>query len=232
MKIIGLQKLTLIDYPNKIACTLFLHGCNFRCGFCYNPELVLENNEEGYSKEGVLNFLKERQAYLDGVCITGGEPLLTLDLEFLRQIKDLGYDIKIDTNGSFPEKLKEVIESGLVDYIAMDIKSSKEKYKELANSDVDMNKIEESIRLISKLEDYEFRTTVVKRYHDAEKIKSIAEWLNSLIGKPKKFCLQGFKNNEKFIDDSFMTEKDVEKDYLIELKKIAEPYFENVDVRV
>jgi len=232
MKIIGLQKLTVIDYPNKIACTLFLHGCNFRCGFCYNPGLVLENNEEGYSKEEILKFLRERRVYLSGVCISGGEPLLTLDLDFLRQIKELGYNIKIDTNGSFPERLREVIERGLVDYVAMDVKGSKEDYEQIANSKIDIEKIEESMRIVSGFKDYEFRTTIVKKYHDAEKIKSLAEWLNSLVGKPKKLCLQGFKNNGKFLDLSFMIEKDVEEDCLLDLKKVAEPYFEQVDVRI
>lgn len=233
MKITGFQKLTLIDYPNRVACTLFLQGCNFKCGFCYNPELVLEDNGEIYSPEKILEFLKKRQIYLDGICITGGEPLLTLEINFLKQIKELGYDIKIDTNGSFPEKLKEIIESGLVDYVAMDVKGSKEDYEKITNSEVDISKIEESIKLISEMKDYEFRTTVIEKYHGAEEVEKIGKWLNTVCGKkPKKYCIQGFKNKGKFVDASFEKEQDVEEDYLIALKKVAEPYFEEVDIRV
>ena len=128
MKISGLQKLTLIDYPEKIACTVFLFGCNFRCGFCHNPELVLRDNPERvYKEKEILDFLKQRKKYLDAVCISGGEPLINPDLsELLRKIKELGFIVKLDTNGSNPEGLKELIGKKLVDYIAMDVKADRD----------------------------------------------------------------------------------------------------------
>lgn len=233
MKIAGFQKLTLIDYPEKIACTLFLHGCNFRCGFCHNPELVLNEPEKVYSEDEILKFLKKRKKYLDGVCIAGGEPLLTLDLNFLRQIKELGYLIQIDTNGSFPNKLKEIINNNLVNAIAMDIKSSKENYEKLINTKIDLKKIEESVKLISLLDNYEFRTTIIEEFHNDEEMKKIAIWLNEILGKkPKKICLQGFKNKGKMISDHFKNKKDTSKEFLEKLKDEIKDYFEEVVIRV
>jgi pyruvate formate lyase activating enzyme len=232
MKIAGFQKTSLIDYPKKIACTIFIHGCNFRCGFCHNPELVLHEPEVEFSKDEILKFLEKRQGQLEGVCITGGEPLLSLDLDFLKKIKELGYLIKIDTNGSFPEKLKEIIEEKLVDYIAMDVKSSSENYKKVSNSNIDLNKIEESIKLISLLENYEFRTTILEEIHDLEEIKKMAIWLNEIIGgKPKKFCLQGFRNQGKFIDENFKNKKDTSKEFLENLKNEIKDCFEEIEIR-
>lgn len=233
MKITGIQKTTLIDYPGRIACTIFVFGCNFRCGFCHNPELVLEEAEKIYSEKEILEFLEKRKNQLEAVCITGGEPLLSLDLDFLRKIKKLGYLIKIDTNGSFPEKLKKIINEKLVNFIAMDIKCSRKKYKEISNSEIDLEKIEESMRLVSGLESYEFRTTIVEGVHDIEEMKKIAQWLNEIIGKkPKKFCLQGFRNNGKFIDESFGDKKNTSKKFLEELKEKIKDYFGEVGVRV
>ena len=233
MEIEGIQKLTLIDYPGNLACTLFIHGCNFKCGFCHNPELVVKPAEKNYSEEEILDFLRKRKKYLEGVCITGGEPLINLDKNVLRKIRELGYLIKIDTNGSFPEKLKELIDEKLVDYIAMDIKSGKEKYNEVVGVNVDLNKIEESIRMICGFGEYEFRTTVLREFHDKEEMKKIGEWLNEICKKkPKKYFLQGFKNKGKFVDSSYKVKKDLEKEYLNKLKGIAEDYFEIVEVRV
>ncbi len=233
MKIKGLQKLTLIDFPGRIACSLFLFGCNFRCGFCHNPELVLKEDLQSYAKEDVLDFLEKRTRYLDGVCITGGEPLMTLDLDFAKKIKALGYDIKIDTNGSFPDKLEEMISEDLVDYVSMDIKTCKEKYKEIANSDVDLDKIEDSIRLISSLKEYEFRTTIVQSLHSKEDVRKMFEWLSSIVsGKIKKFVFQGFKNQGKLIDERLKEEKNTSEDYLKELVEIAKDYCDVVEVRV
>lgn len=234
MKISGLQKVSVIDYPGEVACTIFLHGCNFRCGFCYNPDLVIKESAEVFSEEYVLDFLKRRKGKLDAVCITGGEPLMSLDFNFVKKIKDLGYKVKIDTNGSFPNRLKEMIDLKLVDYIAMDIKNSKEKYGETVGIKVDLKKIEESIKMISDFGDYEFRTTVVRRLHDSESILSMAKWLNQICGaKPKKLFLQGFKKNKDgMIDMDYMKEVDVSEKFLKELKGEVKDYFEKVEVRV
>jgi pyruvate formate lyase activating enzyme len=241
MKISGLQKVSVIDYPGEIACTIFLHGCNFRCGFCYNPELVLGSSESGvgslesggFSEEYVLDFLKQRIGKLDAVCITGGEPLMTLDFDFVRKIKDLGFKVKIDTNGSFPNRLKEMIDLGLVDYVAMDIKSCREDYSEVVGVEVDMSKIEESIKMIHDFGEYEFRTTTVGRLHDAYSMMAMGKWLNSVCGaKPKRFFLQGFKKNKDgMIDSSYMDELDVGEKFLVELKDCVKDWFELVEVR-
>ncbi len=234
MKISGLQKVSVIDYPGEIACTIFLYGCNFRCGFCYNPDLVVKDFRGGFGEEDVLSFLSKRVGKLDAVCITGGEPLMTLDFDFVQKIRDLGFKIKIDTNGSFPNRLKEMIDLGLVDYIAMDIKGDREKYSEIVGVDVDLNKIEESIKMIYDFGNYEFRTTIVGRFHDVYSVMSMAKWLNKICGgKPKRFFLQGFKRNkEGMIDEGFQNELDVDEKFLNELKECVGEYFENVEVRV
>ena len=233
MLIKGLQKTTLIDYPGKIACTIFLFGCNFRCGYCHNPELVITPKNFDYPENEILLFLEKQKKYLDGICITGGEPLLNIDFEFLRKIKNMGYKIKIDTNGSFPEKLKEIIEEKLVDYIAMDIKTSRENYEKAVNSVVLLEKIEESIKIISNFPEHEFRTTVVERFHDEEEIKEIMVWLNKLTGKKNlKYCLQGFKNSGKLLNPEFSSDKNVNENFLQKFKKICEPFCEEVVVRV
>ena len=233
MKIAGLQKTTLIDYPSVVACTIFLHSCNFRCGFCYNPDLVIHESKSNLSEEEILNFLKKRQGKLEGVCITGGEPLISLEKTFLKKIKEMGYLIKIDTNGSFPEKLKEIIDEKLVDYVAMDIKSTKEKYPQVVGINVDLKKIGESIKLIYDFGNYEFRTTIIKKFHDAKEMERIGKWLSEICGtKPKQYFLQGFKNKNNFIDENFKNEKDVTESYMKELKKIADNYFEKVEIRV
>jgi pyruvate formate lyase activating enzyme len=235
MKIKFVQPTTLVDYPGKLACTIFLFGCNFKCGFCYNPELVLKEATEDLREENVLEFLEKRKGQLEGVCFTGGEPLMTLEEDFLRKVKEKEYLVKMDTNGSFPEKLKEFIEKGLIDYVAMDVKGRKEDYLKIVNSGFDLEKIEESMKIVSSLENYEFRTTFVSKFHDVEKILEEVEWIYSVIGrKIKKFCLQGFKNHGKFIDESFCSEKNVFEKELMEIKeKILESGFvEEVVIRV
>lgn len=232
MKISGLQKTTLIDYPGKIACTIFLHGCNFRCGFCYNADLVIDSPKECFLEKDVFSFLENRRNTLDAVCITGGEPLLSLTEEFLKGIKDLGYLIKIDTNGSNPEKLKEFIEKGLVDYIAMDIKGARDDYALITGVDIDIEKIEESIKVISDFNDYEFRTTVLREFHDFDKLRSICEWMNKLTNKKlMRFFLQSFKNEGDFIDKKYEKYENTNEEFLNELKEIAKNYFKEVDVR-
>lgn len=233
MKIHGLQKTTLIDYPGKIACTIFLAGCNFRCSYCHNPELISIKGEGKYSETNILNFLKRRQGQLEGVCITGGEPLFSLDVKFVRKIKELGYSVKLDTNGSFPKKLQMLIDEGLIDYIAMDIKASKEMYERVVGSKILIKNIEESIKIISRFPNYEFRTTIVPKFHSKKEIEKMFSWINSLVeGKVKHYYLQGFKNNGKLLDESLNSEKDVEGDYLFDLKEAVKDDCEVVGIRV
>lgn len=233
MKIKHIEETTLVDYPGKIACTFFLFGCNFRCGFCYNPSLVIKEETPDLDEEKALNFLEKRKNVLDGVCITGGEPLMTLEKEFLQKIKSLNYKIKIDTNGSFPEKLKELIDEKLVDYIAMDIKTTKNNYQSLTSSNILLEKIEKSIKLISEFSEYEFRTTLIESIHTEEKIKEMLEWLNSIINKKiKSYSLQGFENKGVFVNNDFKKEKNTSEIYLNKIKEIATPYCENITIRI
>lgn len=196
MQIAGLQKMTLLDYPEKVACTVFLPGCNFRCPFCHNGHL-LERPEDCIEANTLLEFLKKRQGILDGVCITGGEPTLQPELpDLLTKIKALGYSVKLDTNGSHPEVLRNMVESGLVDYVAMDAKNSPRRYAEtVGQQHLDMTRIEESLRyLMAGNVDYELRTTLVEPLHDAKSILEMGQWLTSLVPgkKPKQLFLQSF----------------------------------------
>lgn len=169
MTINGLQKLTLLDYPGKVACTIFFAGCNFRCPFCHNASLVLAPAEaEQISEETVLAFLKKRQGVLDGVCITGGEPLLQPELPaFIEKIRALGYAVKLDTNGYFPARLQQLIDAGLVDYIAMDVKNAPEKYPQTVGiSPFDLSPVLKSMEILRTCGmPFEFRTTVVHGLH-------------------------------------------------------------------
>lgn len=234
MKIKGFEKVSLIDYPGKIACTIFLFGCNFMCGFCHNPELVLKDDGVKFPEEDILNFLKRRKGYLEGVCITGGEPLLTLNEEFLLEIRKLGYLIKLDTNGTNPEKLEEYLDKGLVDFVAMDIKTVPEEYQKLTLSSVDIKQIEKSIKIIvKKAKNYEFRTTVLEGIHNPDKLRRMASWIAEIAGKkPKKFVLQGFKRGVKLIDPTFFMKNDTTEEFLKDLKKEIENFFEKVEIRV
>ncbi len=177
MRIGGLQKMTLLDFPGRVACTVFLQGCNFRCPFCHNSSLIRGTDE--LSEEALFDFLKKRRGLLDGVAITGGEPLLHRDIETLiRPIKELGYAVKLDTNGSFPETLTILLQNNLIDYIAMDIKNSPGKYAMTAGADSVLPAVEESVRIIrSSGIPYEFRTTVVKELHQASDFHEIGKWL-------------------------------------------------------
>lgn len=190
----GLVKSTLIDYPDKLACTLFTGGCNFRCPFCQNSSLVLDPaSEPVINSEELDSFLKKRKKYLDGVCITGGEPLLQKDIEeYCKYLKDLGYLVKIDTNGSFPQKIESLISKNLVDYIAMDLKSSKEGYSRAVGiENFDVSVIEESVNILQSCDiDHEFRTTLVKELHSEKEIHGIGKWLN----KDQKLYLQHFED--------------------------------------
>ena len=192
----GLQKLTLLDFPGQVACTLFTNGCNMRCPFCHNASLVTRANEQiAYSNEEILAFLKKRVGVLDGVAITGGEPTLVSGLaDFMAQVRELGYKIKLDTNGTRPSVLINIIEDGLVDYVAMDIKNCKEKYGITVGYDqsYDITPIEESIKyLMQGRVDFEFRTTVSKTFHTENDIIKIGEWMQG----DEKFFLQQFKDS-------------------------------------
>ena len=205
MNISGIQKLTLLDYPGKVACTLFTAGCNFRCPFCHNAGLVLPDRleEASITEDEVMSFLKKRAGILDGVAITGGEPLLHTDMpEFLEKIKNLGYKIKLDTNGSNPKLLKEIVNAGLVDRVAMDIKNAPTEYNKTAGCSVDMEKIEESKDfLLTGTCDYEFRTTVVKGIHTKESIVAAAKWISGA----KEYYLQQFKDSGNLINPEELT---------------------------
>ena len=200
MKIGGFQKFSLIDYPGKIAAVMFTQGCNFRCPYCHNPELVLpELFEKEMPFEEIIDFLKFRKEKLEGVVITGGEPTLQRDLTaVIRRIKELGYSVKVDTNGTNPEVLKDLIEAKLLDYVAMDIKAPFEKYNELSGVEVNLEKIKQSIRLImiSGI-DYEFRTTVVK-YLLTEKD---VELLKSDFSNAKRYVLKDFNPAAKILSE-------------------------------
>lgn len=196
----GLQKLTLLDFPGKVACTLFTKGCNFRCPFCHNASLVVRTEEQRmYDNAEILAFLKKRVGILDGVAITGGEPTLMSGLYgFIKSVKEMGYAVKLDTNGTRPEVLKKLVLDGLVDYVAMDIKNSPEKYAYTCGlpSNYDLSKIEESIRfLMDGHVDFEFRTTVAKPFHTEEDFVKIGEWIKG----SEKYFLQQFKDSGDII---------------------------------
>ena len=229
MTIAGLRKTTLIDYPGKIAAIVFLAGCNFRCPWCYSKELVLPAEIKKQPKvleKEFFDFLKERTGLLEGIVICGGEPTINKDLpEFIKKIKELGYAVKIDTNGSNPKMLKKLIDDSLIDYVAMDIKLPKERYLEIFK---EVKDIEESIKILKKSKiDSEFRTTVVPTIHTKEDFLKIAKW----IGGPKvKYYLQNFRP-EKTIDPEFEKIKPYSDEYLLEIQKAISPFFETCQIR-
>lgn len=231
MEIGGLQRTTFIDYPGKLACTVFLIGCNFRCPWCYSKELVLPEEikkQPRISEKDFFDFLKERKGLLESVVICGGEPTIHKDLpDFIKKIKELGYLVKLDTNGSNPEMLKYLIDEKLINYVALDIKAPREKYSQVAGIKVDIKKIEKSIEILKKGKvDYEFRTTVVPTVHVKDDIIKIAKW----IGPAQKFYLQNFRP-EKTIDPKFEKIKPYSKEYLLEIKEEISSFFETCQVR-
>lgn len=195
MKINGLQKLTLLDYPEKLAATVFTAGCNLRCPFCHNATLVTQiENSDHYTEDEVLTFLKKRKGKLDGICITGGEPLIHNDIaNFIKKVRELGFLIKLDTNGSFPEKLKSLLDKGLLDYVAMDIKNTPEKYAlTVGIPDFDCTPVFESAKILMQGNTpYEFRTTLVHELHTAQDMKKIGQTLE----KAKNYYLQSFEDS-------------------------------------
>ena len=202
MFISGLQKLTLLDFPGRLAATVFLGGCNFRCPFCHNATLVLSPGEcEKISEDEFFEFLKSRKGKLTGVCITGGEPTLYPTLkEFIKKIKDMSFSVKLDTNGTNPTLLSELIEEGLIDYVAMDIKNAPDKYQVTVGTDVDIDRINRSVEiLLSEKVDYEFRTTVVRELHKPDDFRAISEWINGA----KRYFLQTFEDSGDLIGSGF-----------------------------
>lgn len=196
MDIYGIQKVTLLDYPDKVACTVFTGGCNFKCPFCHNKLLIGEVPAEPVmEEEEFFKFLDSRKGLLDGVCISGGEPLVQPDLEdFIKGIKERGFLVKLDTNGSYPERLRNLVEKGLIDYVAMDIKNSRRKYGKTAGLDIaPLIAIEEAVKyLLGDPVDYEFRTTVLRDFHEEEDFNEIAQWIKG----GKRYFIQNFEDSD------------------------------------
>ena len=233
MNISGLQKMTLLDYPGKGACTVFLFGCNYRCPFCHNAELLEGKAEPLMTKEEFLSFLSKRTGLLDAVCISGGEPTLSAGLkELMADIKALGFSVKLDTNGSRPAVLKELVEAGLVDYVAMDIKNGPSRYAETCGlPKVDLAAIEESAAfLMSGAVDSEFRTTVVDPLHDEDSILEMGRWLHKIAGdKPvKKIFLQPFVDRDTVVFSGLSAPNPAQMAAFVELLK---PFALEINVR-
>ncbi len=231
MIIAGLQKMTLTDFPENVACILFLKGCNFRCPYCQNSELIDYKIDDNYIlKEEVFDFLKKRQGVLDGVVISGGEPTVNKDLpKLIKEIRDLGFKIKLDTNGTNPQMLKELLEDGLIDYVAMDIKNVPRKYLETAglsekNQQI-LENVQKSINILKKSKiNHEFRTTIMKKYHNIADLEEI----NKLIGKDEKYFIQNFEDSEYVLDHNIepFSEKELK-----EIKNKLTKNFQKTSVR-
>ena len=234
MLIKGFQKSTLLDYPGKIACTVFLFGCNFRCPYCHNPELVdstLVTNTKIYTEEEIFQFLREHNKFLEGVCITGGEPMLNKDLpEFIRKIKRIGhYGVKLDTNGTNPEMLELLWKEKLADYVAMDFKAPLEKYKEAVNAEVNIEALKKSVSIIKMFPNYEFRITAVPKLTTKQDILKIA-WFLKENNANDLFTIQQFEP-KKCLDKSFEKEKHYSEEELKDFQKMLKDYFKKVELR-
>jgi len=233
MKIAGLQKMTLLDYPGKVACTVFLQGCNFRCPFCHNSDLLGAGEEAFMTADELVSFLSKRIGLLDAVCVSGGEPTLSPELpELLKRIKALGYLVKLDTNGSRPQVLKALAEEDLIDYVAMDIKNSPAGYGPTVGLESpQMEAIEESIRfLASGGVNHEFRTTVVRELHSEATIQDMGAWLVSLIpgDRAKKWFLQPFVDRDSVL---FSGLNPPDEDQMEKFVECLRPFAEYIAVR-
>lgn len=228
MNISGIQKLTLLDFPGKLACTVFTSGCNFRCPFCHNASLVLPGMSEHIDESEVFSFLKKREGILEGVCITGGEPCLQSDLEsFIEKVKALGFSVKLDTNGSFPEKLFALLEKGLLDYVAMDIKTSPERYAEVTGvtNKSFFENVKKSVELLKECGiPHEFRTTTAKELQKAEDFLKIGQWLRG----EKHYFIQQYESSGELVGKEMTP---YEKAELEEFKKLMENFVEDVEIR-
>ena len=225
MKIAGLQKLTLLDYPSKVACIIFTQGCNYKCPYCQNSGLIDHSNEDLIDEEEIFEYLDKRKKVLDGIVISGGESTIQKDLKsFMKRVKDKGYLIKLDTNGSNPNFVEEVINERLVDYIAMDIKNVLEEYKDVTDVNPNINNLKRSIEIIKNSNiEHEFRTTIIKNIHNIDKILKICEY----VGDDKLF-LQNFVQSENVLGKYLepFTEEE-----LIEIDKILKEKYPNVKIR-
>ena len=227
--IVGLQKLTLLDYPGKVACTLFTRGCNFKCPFCHNASLVVRADEQKpYANADILAFLKKRAGVLDGVAITGGEPTLVSGLyDLIKEIKALGYAVKLDTNGTRPEVIRRLVEDNLVDYVAMDIKNHPSKYAYTVGlpDSYDLSPIIESKNyLMEGHVDFEFRTTVAKPFHTEEDFHIIGEWLRG----SEKYFLQQFKDSGDIIGKEISSYNESEMENFL---NVLLPFMPNAQLR-
>lgn len=231
--IAGLQKMTLLDFPGRVACTVFLQGCNFRCPFCHNTDLLPSNGEELMTEDALIAFLEGRKGLLDGVCVTGGEPTLYNGLaDLLRRIKELGYAVKLDTNGQQPKVLKALVEEKLVDYVAVDAKNGPTRYGETVGiPGLKLDKIEQTFRYL--MEDpipYELRTTVVEPLHDEASILEMGQWLASLMPgkKPAKLFLQSFVDRDTV---AFGGLRAAQEDTMEKYVSLLRPYVGEVALR-
>ncbi len=231
MLIGGLKKFTLIDYPKHLACTVFTAGCNFRCPFCHNPELVVidKNQYKAEAERDFFDFLKTRQGKLEGVCITGGEPTIQKDiLKFMTKIKKMGFEVKLDTNGTNPEVLKEGFKRKIIDFVAMDIKNSLKNYERACGIKIDLEKIKESVDLIKQSgQAYEFRTTVVPTIHQKKDFQEIGKWLRGV----KKYVLQAYQDEGKILDNNLRKKIKNDTINLTEIKSILEKNIKQVEIR-
>ena len=228
MKIGGFQKTSLLDYPDRISAILWTSGCPFRCPFCYNKSLAL-GTAELFPEDDILSFLSKRKGLVEGVVISGGEPLLQDDLcDFIEKVKKQGFLVKVDTNGAFPEELAELLNRQLVDYVAMDVKAPKKKYRQLSGVDVDLSKIDASINLIkTKAPAYEFKTTFVPGLLTKEDIVEIAGWLKDADA----YFLQQFKIIKPLVSPTLETSLPHPRDYVYETLAAITPFFKRCTVR-
>ena len=223
----GLQKTTLLDYPGNVASTVFTFGCNFRCPFCHNASLVVCKPENPIDKEDFFKFLDSRKGILDGVCVTGGEPLVNFEIfDFIEAVKVKGFKVKLDSNGSFPSKLRYLIDNKLVDYVAMDIKNSKEKYALTCGlKKMDIAPIEESVEILKENKiPYEFRTTLVREFHTKKDMEKIGQWLKGC----RAYYLQHFVDSGNLIGEGYSGFNEEETKELLEIIK---KYIEHAEIR-
>ena len=228
MLILGFQKLTLLDFPQHTACTVFTGGCSLRCPFCHNALLVLDPEDcEPVPEEEIFAYLEKRKKLLDGVAVTGGEPLIQEGIEaFLRKVKELGYEVKLDTNGFFPDRLKSIVEEGLADYVAVDIKNSPEKYAQTCGREkLDLTPLKETVEFLkTDIVPYEFRTTIVKELHTLEDIRKIGEWIKGA----SHWYLQAFVDSGNLIGSGFSA---CSKAEMHTMRDEASIYVRNAEVR-